>query len=77
MAYVTLSHSSKVSGIFDAVVSAVSVFFTAFGKAMMASSEARLQKAERLNAKSDEELAALGLRREDIPSYVFRDLMHL
>ncbi|MGR3564958.1 MAG: hypothetical protein ACU0FH_19915 [Heliomarina sp.] len=37
----------------------------------------RSDQVKRLNMKSDAELAKLGLRREDIPMYVFRDLMHL
>ncbi|WP_233192768.1 hypothetical protein [Acidimangrovimonas sediminis] len=35
----------------------------------------RRDQIERLNAKSDEELAQMGLKREDIPRHVFRDLI--
>lgn len=38
---------------------------------------ARIAEVEALNAKTDEELAAMGLKREDIPHYVFRDLFYL
>lgn len=31
---------------------------------------------ERLGTKSDAELAAMGLRREDIARHVFRDVLH-
>lgn len=31
---------------------------------------------EQLEAKSDEELATLGIRRENITSYVFRDMFY-
>lgn len=34
----------------------------------------RVEIAARLQAKSDEELAAMGLKREDIVHHVFRDL---
>ena len=36
-----------------------------------------VQEADALHAMSDADLAAKGLRREDIPRYVFRDLLHL
>lgn len=51
----------------------------AFGKFVTTNSaaEARLRHAERLNAKTDEELAEMNLRRADIPAFVFRDLMHI
>ena len=35
----------------------------------------RLRDIAGLDAKSDEDLAAMGLRREDICGYVFRDLL--
>ncbi|MGB0439602.1 MAG: hypothetical protein ACPGFC_05785, partial [Paracoccaceae bacterium] len=38
---------------------------------------ARLAKVEALNAKSDAELAALGLKREDIARKVFGDLYYI
>ncbi|MSU90178.1 DUF1127 domain-containing protein [Rhodobacteraceae bacterium 2CG4] len=37
----------------------------------------RMQELERLQAMSDEELAELGLRREDIVRHVFRDRLHV
>ena len=37
----------------------------------------RIAEIERLNAKSDAALAEMGLRREDIPRHVFRDLFHI
>lgn len=36
---------------------------------------ARIDAIRHLNAKSDAELAAMGLTRERIPHFVFRDLM--
>lgn len=35
----------------------------------------RLHEMERLNAKSDAQLAAMGLRREDIVRHVFKDML--
>lgn len=37
----------------------------------------RRAEIEALEAKSDAELAAMGLRRENIPQYVFRDLFYI
>ena len=38
------------------------------------SAQQRLDYAERLRAKSDAELAEMGIKRDDIVRYVFRDL---
>ena len=75
MAYVTHSQSPVLSSIWTGI----SGFFSAIGRAMIvsASADARLRKVEQLNAKTDAELAAMNLRREDIPAFVFRDLMHI
>lgn len=48
-----------------AVASAVRVF---------AESQSRMIEVERLNAKSDADLAKMNLKREDIVRHVFRDL---
>jgi uncharacterized protein YjiS (DUF1127 family) len=40
-------------------------------------SQGRTEEIERLSSKSDKQLAEMGLRREDIPRYVFRDLIHI
>lgn len=75
MAYITQPHSTTLSDIW----SGISRFFARVGRAMIVASsgEARLRRVNALNAKTDEELAAMGLRREDITAYVFRDLMHM
>ncbi|MEL7091042.1 MAG: hypothetical protein AAFN94_04835 [Pseudomonadota bacterium] len=53
-------------------------FFHAIGAGMMESAayEARIRRIDALSAKSDAELAKMGLRRQDITAYVFRDLMY-
>lgn len=43
----------------------------------MQRNNARLRELERLNAMTDEQLAARGLRREDIVRHVFRDVYYL
>lgn len=75
MAYLTQTHSNFFSNIWAGIAG----FFSKVGRAMVVSScgEARLRKVECLNAKTDAELAAMGLRRQDIPAYVFRDLIHI
>lgn len=47
------------------------------GFAAVAVARARMDQLERLNAKSDAQLGAMGLRREDIPRHVFRDILYL
>lgn len=54
-------------------------FFASLGQGFNAYLErrCRTEEIERLNAKSDEELAKMGLNRRDIPRYVFRDMLYL
>ena len=75
MAYV----SHPTTSFFSAVLDRITDFFVALGHsaAMSAAAESRFKRIEALNAKTDEELAAMNLRREDIAAYVFRDMMHL
>ena len=75
MAYVSHPNASILSSILDRVTA----FFAALGHsaAMSAAAESRFRRIEALRAKSDEELAVMNLRREDIAAYVFRDMMHL
>lgn len=72
MAYATTTtHHSIWASIAD--------MFAAFGRGLTlsATGEKRLRQVEKLNALSDADLAKLGLKRADIPAYVFRDLMHI
>lgn len=52
-------------------------FFSCVGTSlvMAASTNRRLHLVDRLNAKSDAELAGLGIRREDILRHVFIDML--
>ncbi|GHF40947.1 hypothetical protein [Seohaeicola zhoushanensis] len=54
-------------------------FLDALGRGFRAYAEQRSRSAEinALNALTDEQLAAKGLRREDIPYHVFRDLFYV
>ena len=53
---------------------ALSTFGRAFTRARAA--QARFDAVQRLNAKSDAELARMGLKREDIAHHVFKDLYY-
>ena len=56
----------------DAFFATIATGFNAYVERM-----ARLPELKRLDAKSDAELARMGLTRETIPQYVFRDLYHV
>jgi len=70
------THSVAAGDIVKSAIAAVAGFFRSIGKSMMSAAEAnhRLKTVERLQAKSDAELTAMGLRREDIIRHVFRDV---
>lgn len=54
-------------------------FFLSLGQGVNAYVErqARMDQIRALEAKSDEELLKLGLKRDRIPHYVFRDLFYI
>jgi uncharacterized protein YjiS (DUF1127 family) len=78
MAYqhTTLSQGSEIA---HSVLNGIKAFFRTIGGALISVAEAnqRVHAVERLNQKSDAELAQLGIRREDIVRYVFRDMLHI
>jgi uncharacterized protein YjiS (DUF1127 family) len=39
--------------------------------------KSRMDEIEALNAKTDAELAEIGITRDDIPRYVFRDTFYI
>lgn len=47
------------------------------GLIAIAESNSRVKEVDRLNALSDAQLARIGLRREDITRYVFRDMLYV
>jgi len=57
----------------------VASFFAAFGRGMVTYMErrSRADQIARLNALSDAQLAKLGITRDTIPAYVFRDLFYV
>ena len=44
---------------------------------MLAETNSRAQAVERLNAMSDAQLAARGLKREDIVRHIFKDMFYI
>ncbi len=54
-------------------------FFAGLSKSidLAASTRHRVTQMERLNAKTDTQLEELGIRREDIARYVFRDILYI
>jgi hypothetical protein len=53
--------------------------FTAIGHGLVRATESssRLHRVEALQAKSDAELAQMGLKRDDIVHHVFKDLFYV
>lgn len=60
------------SNLLAAAIDALGRFFVTITE-----SNFRVREAERLQRLSDSQLAARGLRREDIARHVFKDLYHL
>lgn len=54
-------------------------FFASLGQGMNAylESRSRMDQIAAMNAKSDKELNQLGITRDGIPAYVFRDLFYI
>ncbi len=61
------------------IATSVKAFFAGIGQAIMTNSSGaiRLRRVEALQAKSDADLARLGLRREDIVHHVFKDIYYM
>jgi len=74
MANITDTHVPAATGLTRAI-DTVGGWFAAFGLALarMGETQARIRQVERLCELSDEQLAAKGLRREDVIRHVFRD----
>ena len=71
--------STNAPSFIGGIGAALAAFFTNIIESswMASSAEARGAQIAKLNAKTDAELAAMNLRRDDIPAYVFRDLMYI
>ncbi len=73
MAHATTTiHHSGLRGRIDTVFAAIGRYIDRY-----AESRSRVQQINALNRLSDEQLAKRGIRREEIPAYVFRDLFYI
>lgn len=68
MDYAQASAQPRSRGLLSGILS----FFSS-----LAAAQSRVEEVERLTAKSDDELARMGLKREDIARYVFRDILYI
>ncbi|MBQ0805102.1 MULTISPECIES: hypothetical protein [unclassified Sulfitobacter] len=73
----TISHTGGVS--LKSPFVAIGAFFSRIGHAMITANgnSGRLREVEMLNAKSDAELAEMGITRDKIVHHVFRDLYYI
>ncbi|SEW28991.1 hypothetical protein SAMN05444851_2742 [Aliiroseovarius sediminilitoris] len=57
----------------------IASFFASIGQAIIIASESRsrMDQIKALEARSDDELAEMGLKRENIVQHVFRDLCYI
>ena len=67
-----ITYTAPRRSLFAGVLHAIGDFFT-----LITESNWRVREAERLQAMSDAQLAARGMRREDIARHVFRDLFYV
>lgn len=79
MGFPMTTHTTHIEVARGSIASVAWQWLKACGRAIVDASEssARLAQIRALEAKSDDELAELGLKREDIPRYVFRDLFYI
>ncbi|WP_127114563.1 DUF1127 domain-containing protein [Shimia sediminis] len=70
-----MAHTAHHTGFGASVLHVLAAPFVALGRGMVALGEAssRQKRVTYLNSLTDNELAEMGLRREDIVLYVFRD----
>lgn len=79
MTYQNTATPSTVASVAHDVLGHVGGFFAYIGKAMMYSSTAhrRFEAIQALQSKTDEELAALNIKRDQIVHEVFKDLYYI
>ncbi|WP_300056306.1 hypothetical protein [uncultured Roseobacter sp.] len=79
MAYHSTEFDTGLGRFAHQVFGAVRGFLSSIMKAMIVSSSytGRVQRVQALQAKSDEELAAMNIKRDDIVHIVFHDLYYV
>ena len=68
--------STTTPGILHLISDALGRGISAVAGGFDAAAEARVRRIAMLNAKTDAQLAAMKLRRADIPNHVFQDLFY-
>ena len=68
----TISSASGLRARFDNFLAGLGRGFNAYVE-----SRSRISQIHQLNALSDDELAKRGIKREEIPAHVFRDLFYI
>ncbi len=76
MAHVTHSETRP---FLDGIAARIAGGFASLGRALVATAEthSRIEQVKRLDAMSDAELKARGIRRDQIVHHVFRDIYYL
>ncbi|WP_299970618.1 hypothetical protein [uncultured Roseobacter sp.] len=79
MAYQTSSTHHNAGSVFHGFLAGLRGFLSSVGTALIVSSSynARAERVQALQAKTDEELAALNIKRDEIVHHVFRDLYYV
>jgi uncharacterized protein YjiS (DUF1127 family) len=79
MATQTTNISTSRSDVRARLLARLDAFFAGMGQGMNAymHRKSRMDEIEALNAKTDVELAEIGITRADIPRYVFRDTFYI
>jgi uncharacterized protein YjiS (DUF1127 family) len=73
MASIDMSVAEPASrGVLSRIMARIASAATAYSVA-----QSRADQVQRLNEKTDAELARMGLRRENIAHYVFRDILYI
>lgn len=73
MAHVAVSQTQS------GLLTRISEFFSSMAVSLQVANEsqARLDQIQRLQSKTDDELAAIGLTRDDIVRHVYRDMFNV
>ena len=73
------AHTASATDLPHRLLDGIKAVFSFIGMSLVAAAQAnrRVKLVEQLSAKSDAELAEMGMRREDIVRHVFADVSHI
>ena len=74
-----MAYASNVTELNTGLLGRIGQWFMDLGQAFFVARgmEARMVQLQQLQSKSDEELAAMGLKRDELARHVFRDIIYL